>query len=99
VADSGRERQRAEDDREWKWRLTVGKAPSLVWRNRANEDVCVAIPCACWFLPHPVTDGWPPASESDYANGDATWRRTDAANAGGQETTANGKRERVRCLQ
>ena len=27
--------------------LTVGKYTSLVWRETANEDVCLAVACAC----------------------------------------------------
>jgi hypothetical protein len=28
--------------------LTVGKETSLVWRETANEDLCLAIACGCW---------------------------------------------------
>jgi hypothetical protein len=29
--------------------LTVGKDTSLVWRETANEVVCLALACTCWF--------------------------------------------------
>jgi hypothetical protein len=28
--------------------LTVGKDTFLVWRESANEDVCLAVACGCW---------------------------------------------------
>jgi hypothetical protein len=28
--------------------LTVGKGTSLVWRETANEDLCLAVGCSCW---------------------------------------------------
>jgi hypothetical protein len=28
--------------------LTVGKDTSLVWRETANEDLCLAVACGCW---------------------------------------------------
>src|SRR5579872_1340481 len=28
--------------------LTVGKETSLVWRETANEDLCLAVACGCW---------------------------------------------------
>jgi hypothetical protein len=27
---------------------TVSKAPSPVWRETANEDLCLAVACGCW---------------------------------------------------
>jgi hypothetical protein len=31
-----------------KRQLTVGKDTSLVWRETANEDLCLAVACGCW---------------------------------------------------
>ena len=28
--------------------LTVSKETSLVWRETANEDLCLAVACGCW---------------------------------------------------
>jgi hypothetical protein len=28
--------------------LTAGKDTSLVWRETANEDLCLAVACGCW---------------------------------------------------
>src|ERR1019366_4418397 len=28
--------------------LAVGKETSLVWRETANEDLCLAVACGCW---------------------------------------------------
>jgi hypothetical protein len=58
-----------------------------VWRATANEDVCLAIACACWFAENPVSAGWPSASESEHANGDGNGRRTVAVHAGEQDTS------------
>ncbi len=63
---------------------------------RANAPPTLsALSPALARLPHPITGGWPSASESEHANGDARGGgRLPAANAGGQKTIANGKRER-----
>ena len=63
--------------------LRVSKDTSLVWRETAKEDLCLAVACACWVA-ESCQRGWPSASESTTHTGRYR-RRTAAANAGAED--------------